>query len=97
MKISHSYTVAISLPVAVPPLLPVTSTTWFPGDCIHNAVVAGAGFLVVWMPLVLHANAFLFFVSGCVECKHNSGENLHPAALFFLFSACYVPNILWWW
>ena len=38
-----------------------------------------------------------FFVSGCVECKHNSGENLHPAALFFLFSACYVPNILWWW
>jgi hypothetical protein len=64
-------------------LLPIASTTWFSGDCIYNAVVAGAGVHIVWMPLVLHANAFLFFVSGCVECKHNFGENLHPAALFF--------------
>ena len=43
-------------------LLPIAGTTWFSGDCIYNAVVAGACVHIVWMPLVLHANAFLFFL-----------------------------------
>jgi hypothetical protein len=52
-------------------LLPLTSTTWFSGDCaIHSAVAAGAGVLYRVDAVGSARKCLPFFVSGCVECKH---------------------------
>jgi hypothetical protein len=40
-------------------------------------------FFIEWMPLVLHANAFLFLSQVAWNVSTNFSENLQPAALLF--------------